>query len=78
MKKPLYSIFDGVAGFFCPVFIAENDQHAIRMMMQSIDLNYRKDFSLHQLGDFDSDTGQIFSTDGRLVINGLSLQEPKP
>ncbi|AXL14648.1 nonstructural protein [Microviridae sp.] len=76
--KPLYSIYDQIAGFYSPVFLAENDAHATRMFSQSIDLNHKKDFSLWCLGNFDADTGFIKTHKApELVSQGLKLEEPQ-
>lgn len=74
MNRPLFSIFDAVAGFYSPVFVAENDNHAIRMFNQSIDMDHKVDFNLWQLGAFDNDTGEITDTTPRLVLAGQSLE----
>lgn len=66
--KPIFSIFDSVAGFYSPVFLAENDQHAIRMFTQSIDLDHRHDFTLWRLGTFNSDNGAITETKTPLLV----------
>lgn len=74
MKK-LYTIYDTVAGFYSPVFQAENDAHAIRMFTQSIDFNHRFDFALWHCADFDSDTGQIHQLVPQLITHGKNLKE---
>jgi len=71
--KPLYSIFDSVAGFYCPVFLAENDSHAVRIMRHSIDFAYKQDYTLFRLGKFNTDEGTITDTTPELVVSGLSL-----
>lgn len=74
MKKPMFSIYDSVAGFYSPVFLAENDQHAVRMMAQSIDMNHKTDFALWKLGTFDTNTGAIDDKKPVMVQAGQSLQ----
>lgn len=79
MKK-LYSIFDCVAELHSPVFQAENDDHAIRMFSQSIDMTHKNDFSLWYLCDFDQDNGKIILGTPRLAMAGKNLaskKEPK-
>ncbi|AXL15585.1 nonstructural protein [Microviridae sp.] len=79
MIKNLYSIYDSVAGFYSPVFIAENNAHAIRMMTQSIDMNHKTDFALWKLGTFNPDTGEIRETDKPTMIqSGQSLEIKEP
>lgn len=75
--KPLYTILDEVAGFYCPVFTAENDNHAIRMMKQSIDLEHRHDYTLFKVGMFNSDTGTLQELTPSLIMQGASLQKEK-
>ncbi|AXL14643.1 nonstructural protein [Microviridae sp.] len=74
--RPVYSIFDRVAGFYCPLFIAENDDHAKRMMMQSIDLNHKEDYELVFLGTFNSDKGDLYSDPNpKIILKGKNIQE---
>ncbi|AXL15021.1 nonstructural protein [Microviridae sp.] len=75
MIKNLYSIYDSVAGFYSPVFIAENNAHAIRMMSQSIDMKHKTDFALWKLGTFNTETGEICDTTKPMMIqSGQSLE----
>lgn len=76
MKKPIYSIWDSVAEFYSPIFLAENDNHATRMMTQSISLEHKADFTLMKVGQFDTESGVIDETIPQLVIAGLSIGEP--
>lgn len=74
--KPIYSIYDSVAGFYSPVFQAENDAHAQRMFIQSIDLAHKADFALWRLGTFDTDNGTIQETKvPTLVVHGKNLED---
>lgn len=74
-KKPLFSIFDQVAGFYCPVFTAENEEHAKRMMIQSIDLSHKRDYHLWHLGYFDTDKGVIQALpEPSSVLAGKNIQ----
>jgi len=74
--KNLYTIYDSIAGFYSPVFTAENDAHATRMMNQSIDLNHKADFTLWSPGQFNSENGEIKTNkSNRLVEKGQNLKE---
>lgn len=73
--KYVYTILDTVADFHSPVFQAENDNHAIRMFQQSIDLDHRHDFSLWRIGSFCPEKGTLKATQQTtLVIHGKSLK----
>ena len=75
MVKTLYSVFDSVAGFYSPVFMAENDAHATRMMESSIDLKHKADFTLWMVARFNTDTGAITeSREPRLIEKGINLK----
>ena len=74
MKKPMYSIFDQIAGFYCPIFLAENDPHAIRMAQQSLPMQHAQDFVLQRLGTFDTSNGIIDAEQPVTVASGLSLK----
>lgn len=75
--QPIYSIFDSVAGFYSPVFLAQNDGTAIRMMQQSIDLNHKSDYGLWRLGTFCPDTAEIVTETPSLILMGNSFPEKK-
>ncbi|AXL15590.1 nonstructural protein [Microviridae sp.] len=75
--KGLYAIFDSVAGFYSPVFQAENDAHAIRMFQSSIDMNHKNDFALWKIGQYDNDNGNIIEFTPKLTTHGKNLKEPK-
>ncbi|AXL15031.1 nonstructural protein [Microviridae sp.] len=75
--KGLYAIFDSVAGFYSPVFQAENDDHAIRMFHSSIDMNHKNDFALWSIGQYDNDRGHIIERTPTLTMHGKNLQEKK-
>lgn len=73
--KHLYSIFDSVAGFYSPVFQAENDAHASRMFVSSIDLDHKHDFALWKLGEYDQDNGTIYEKTPTLVLHGKAVAD---
>lgn len=77
MIKPVYTVLDEVAGFYSPIFTAENDKHAIRMFLQSIDLNHAHDFTLFCIGSFDNDKGVIVEKTPTLVMQGASVKKEK-
>jgi len=77
--KPLFTIYDSVAGFYSPCFLAENEAHATRMFKQSIDLDHKHDFALFVIGAFDPDDGTIHEKTPAIVIHGNNLEgTPKP
>ena len=64
--KCLYSIRDLVAEEFAPVFVANNDNTAIRMCSETVKDNkimasHLSDYALYNLGSFDISTGEIKS-----------------
>jgi len=79
----IYTIRDQVAGFFISPFMAENDAHAQRMFIVSLgdSFQHRADFSLHFVGSFDTETGEITPSDPMMVMAGLSIDprlDPRP
>jgi len=73
--KAMYSIHDSVAGFYSPVFHAQNDNHAIRMFHSSIDLNHKADYSLWLIGQFDDENGNIYDyRQPTLIEKGINLK----
>ena len=69
MKKPLYAILDIIAGFYSPVFTAENDAHAIRMMLESVNPAHARDYVLFRLATYNSDNGEITPNEPRRIAN---------
>jgi hypothetical protein len=72
----IYSIHDAAAQYFINPFVAQTDAQATRMFIGSLGESFphRADFTLHCLGTFDPDTGNI-AADPRLVMAGLSIAE---
>lgn len=70
----IYSIHDAAAGFFIAPFTAHNDALAKRMFIGSLgdSFPHRADFTLHCLGVFDDQTGEI-TFEPSLILNGLSI-----
>jgi len=75
--KTLYSIFDSVGGFYCPIFQAENNGHAIRMFSEAFEnRKHLADYTLWELGTFDPDNGEMIThKQPKMVLNGLSLNK---
>lgn len=71
----LYTIRDQVAGFFINPYVAPNDGVAKRMFIAGLSDSFphRADFSLHCIGSFDDQTGQLTPLDPHLVLSGLSI-----
>lgn len=65
MKKVYYAVYDRKAEMFSPPFLEVKDGTAIRAIQDAIAskdhpfAKYPEDFSLHQLGVFDDETGVI-------------------
>jgi len=72
----LYSIHDGSAQYFLPIFAAKTGDQAKRMFIGSLgdSFPYRADFTLHHVGHFDDDTGTLTACDPPVVVlTGLSI-----
>lgn len=79
----IYTIRDQVAGFFLPPYTAPNNGIAVRMFISGLSDSFphRSDFSLHLIGEFSDDTGELKYLDPEIVINGASIAEhldPRP
>ena len=74
--KYVYTIHDTVADYYSPIFQAENDNHAVRMFSQSIDMDHKHDFSLWLVGTFSPDKGSLkASQQTTLILHGKSLKK---
>jgi hypothetical protein len=73
----MYTIRDQVAGFFIAPFTAPNDNVAKRMFISSLgdSFPHRRDYSLHSIGAFDTDSGVLSPVEPYLVLAGLSVGE---
>lgn len=79
----LYTIRDQPGGFFMPPFCAQNDAIAERMFISSLgdSFAHRSGFSLHRVGKFDDDTGQLTAVDPEMILAGTSIRDeldPRP
>lgn len=76
----IYSIQDQAAEYFLPIFLAENDKVAQRMMIQSMgdQFQHRHDYVLWSLGKFDRDEGTIEATVPKMVLHGKSIPDNTP
>lgn len=79
MKNKIYSIKDALVGFK-PLFVAPNDNYAIRMLGQIVnDVNVNdiknspKDYQLYYMGEFDDQTGEVTS-DVKFLANAIDLK----
>lgn len=78
MKLPIYSIRDVHVGFMAPR-IDSNDMTARRWFAFEINnrdgvMNFSpKDFDLYKIGEFEQETGQIFSCLPELVVSGVNV-----
>lgn len=63
MRKNLYSIYDTVAKEFAAPFMANNDDHAIRLFQnaigQAVKSGFSDDFELYKICGFNVTTGFI-------------------
>lgn len=76
MTNDMYAIFDSVAGFYSPIFTANNDAVAIRMMQSSIPMEHKTDYVLYMLGQFDNATGEIKHQQPKPIFHGSNFEEP--
>lgn len=68
-KVNLYVIVDRVAGLSGPIFEAVNDGVARRNYVAAMEKNnYRADYELLRIGEFDHETNRIFPEDPVPVI----------
>lgn len=76
MKIYVYSIYDIKAEEYGPLFLAKNNDVAIRMIKNTIkDFIYPQDYDLYCVGNFDSESGELYGILG-LVCNLVSIFEP--
>jgi len=73
----LYTIRDGSAEFFLPPFCAPNANVAQRMFIGSLgdSFNFRADFLLYCIGEFDDQTGLLKPSDPTMVLAGSSIAQ---
>lgn len=74
-KKVLVSVFDKVAGLYCPVITEVNLDVAIRNFREGAKKNpqigaYPSDYELHHLGYFDDETGQVLPVSANVLESG--------
>lgn len=75
MNQNIYAVKDIVANEFQPPFYLKNDALAIKEFGKACenpdtDWNkYPSDYSLYNLGVFDTETGHIISTDNKQISN---------
>jgi len=79
----IFTIRDQVAGFFMPPFTAPNIGVAKRMFIGSMgdSFPHRAGFSLHMVGEFDTEDGVLTQTDPILVLSGTDIDwslDPRP
>lgn len=83
MKLKMYGIYDDKAITFGHPFFQPREEMAIRMMHSLVNdqdtqhAKHPKDFSLYELGEYDTDTGIVTSEPPpHLVCTGMSLLNP--
>lgn len=82
MKVKIYTVRDLKQGFNM-LTVEANEQIAIRNFKTAVNqegstLNmYAEDFSLYNVGEFDTETGAITPCDKTLVVEALSLLIPQ-
>lgn len=63
MRKGLYSIYDSVAKEFAAPFMANNDDHALRLfnnaLGQAVKSGFSDDFELYKIAMFNVNSGMI-------------------
>jgi hypothetical protein len=80
-SQVMYTLYDSKAEFYSAPFFAPNEQVAIRDFHKLIFVTgaiapaYASDFTLYEVGSFNSDSGMFESlSDIRLVIKGSVLK----
>ena len=75
--KNIYSIYDGQAKYWLPIFSCENDNVAKRTFIVSLgeSFQFRADFILYRIGSFDDDNGILKVEQPAVVMNGISIAE---
>ena len=75
MKQNIYAVLDTVAVEFQPPFYLKNDAVAVKEFgeaCENTETNWNKhpeDYSLYNLGEFDTESGMINSKDKRQIAN---------
>ena len=76
MKSEVYSVFDKKAGYYRPIFCAQGEVCARRVMLrmmletQSDIAMFPSDFELYRIGVFDDH-------DGSVTVDGKSMKSPR-
>lgn len=78
----MYTIFDQIAEFCAPPFVAENDNMAKRMVMSLVNdsrnindiATYPQNFDLKKIGEFNADTGEINKCPVITICNVITLK----
>lgn len=82
MKLGIYSMRDQLSGFMTPTFEL-NDQIAIRNFSYAIKkpdtllFASAKDFDLLKIGEFDTETGELFPFPPSVIAQGYALVKGK-
>jgi hypothetical protein len=74
----LYTIFDGKAEYFMPIFTARNDNEAKRMFIGSLgdSFMFREDYNLFCIGEFDDEKGVLTPLNAPLIVlSGAQISE---
>ena len=78
MKYPIYSIRDSKVGFMTPTIdqndasAARNFEHAV-MNSASLMNSHPGDYALYRIGEFDSESGDIFGCMPEHVIDAVGV-----
>lgn len=78
MIQNVYSIYDVKAKEYGPLFLAKNDDIAVRMIKTNLkDILYPQDYELYQVGCFDNESGELIYASLDLVSDLSSIFMPK-
>lgn len=81
MIKPFFAVFDSAAKVFNPPFLMHNRAEAIRGFGAVVNEpgtqfnQFARDFTLYEIGSFDSDTGHLTEQVPVIVISASELRE---
>lgn len=81
--KQVFSVRDGKAQFYGPIFLKDKEAEAIRDFQVAVNntnsgllYQFSEDFDLYHLGSYDQLTGKLISFDSpKHLIKGVNLKE---
>jgi len=79
MKKRLYAMYDSVGEFYSNPLVYKTDADAQRSFIQAgLEVDQIKatpeDFSMHFVGFFDDNAGELLPTESKVIMSGTELK----